>query len=716
MDRLQRIEKLARLRGYRNLEAKARAHRAYCLQWLGRPLEALEAFDHAAELERGEGDDEAILRIAARKMGILRNLGEAESAWREAAGLLQRVSRSSAPPVYQLLLGEAALTAHSLRAPHVALALQQEASRLARESLLRSPTSTRKSREAILGVALKERAALESDLGDFPSAMRDLAEAERLLGTDPDGLGRAAGQIRGLEAPSLWRSDPVGAIERFTDALRLDPEGEVGTLRATLAFERAGALERAGRSVAVEGDLRRGFAEIHRERARTEGDDARRGPDFLADYLARFRRSYELYLSLLLDRGLYREAFEVAERSRVFEPLSFLRGASLSPREVRLLAQTGAPLRLHEVQRDLPRGTVVVELAVLENRVVAWLVQDDRFEVVIQKIDRAVLVELTRRLERQVSKRLGREAAETLGVLDRAVFESIRNRLLRHHAERIVIVPDSPLREVPMAALLDVRTGRYLVENFVVSTAPSATLFVYCLLRDRKMGRAVRPSALLVGDPAFDPAAPEAAGLERLAGASHEVGILRRIYGREAIVLKEENATAGAFLADSTRARMVHYAGHAVILSPIRSYLALAPGKGRSGFLSAGEMLSELRLARTRLVVLAACSSAAGHPGGQVEIGALVRPIFAAGAPGILASVWSVGDDRSSRLLAEFHRSYAAGADAADALRQAQLCALRSRNPLARSVLSWASFEVIGYSSSDFRDPKAQGGNLSCGL
>lgn len=700
--RLEPIEEAARLRGYRDLEAKARAHRAYCLQWLGRPFEALEAFGGASELERKGGDEEAALRIAARRMGILRNLGEADAAWREGVRILRQLRRGAEPSASQLLLAEAALTAHSLGAPRVALALQSEATRLARESVIRSSEGERKSREAILGVALNEKAGLESDLGDLRGAMEDLAEAERLLGSE-------------LGVPGLRNADPLRAIERFTDALRSPPEGEVGTIRATLSFERAGALERAGRSVAVEGDLRRGFAEIRREQSVLSKEiDRHAGPDLLSGYLARFRSSYELCLSLLLDRGRYREAFDVVERSRVFEPLTFPRDGELSPREIRRLAQTGAPLRLQEVQRYLPRGTVVVELAVLKDRVVAWLVQGDRFEVVIQRVDREVLVELTRRLERQVERRLGREAAETLGALDRVVFERIRSRLRSRHAERIVIVPDGPLHGVPMAALLDARTGRYLVESYVVSSAPSATLFVYCLLRDRKMARVGRPFALLVGDPAFDPASPEAAGLERLAGAAEEVGILKAIYGRRTVVLKDEDATARAFLADAAKAQMVHYAGHAVIVSPVRSYLALAPAARRSGFLSAGQLLSDLRLARTRLVVLAACSSAGGHPGGPVEIGALIRPIFAAGAPGIVASVWSVGDDRSSRLLAEFHRRYASGADAAEALRHAQLCALKSRNPLARSVLSWASFEVIGYTSSDFGEREGEAGESSC--
>ncbi len=703
--RLVELQGRARSKGYRDLEARALAHQGDCLRWQGRPVAALNAFVRADAALDSARDEDFGARLATRKVGILRSLGEADAAWKEAASALRNSSRLASPLSRHLLLAEAALTAQALAAPRVALALQSRAVLGAGEELARSSAADREGREAILGVALKERANFEAGLGDLRAAQGDLVQAVRLLGSGTALWRPARSRLREVEGLTLQSADPLIAIEKFTEALRLLPDDEAGTVRAALYFERAGALEQAGRSLAVEGDLRRGLAAIQsQESALSNGIERRPGVDFLSEYLARFRGAYELYLNLLLDRGRYVEAFEIAERSRVFEPLTFLREGEFSPREIQRMAQVGHPMKLAEIQRFLPRDTYIVEFAVLKDRIVAWIVGKQSFDTVIQTVDRGQLEELSRRLERQVGERLGKEAAETLGALDALTFQRVRDRLRGIRAERIVVVPDGSLRGVPMAGLRDPRTGRYLIEDFTVSSSPSATLFVYSVLRDRQMPARSRPTALLVGDPAFDSSAPEAHGLHRLAGAAAEIMALAALYGREAVVLTGGQATAAAFLAKAGTFDLVHFAGHSVVGSPVRSFLALAPSKSRNGFLYSRDLLSDLKLGRTHLVVLSACASAEGRFGSSMDLGSLVRPILAAGAPAIVASVWSVGDDRAMGLLAEFHRRYAAGADAASALRLAQLCSLRSLNPLARSVLSWASFEVIGFTASGFGD------------
>jgi CHAT domain-containing protein len=167
-------------------------------------------------------------------------------------------------------------------------------------------------------------------------------------------------------------------------------------------------------------------------------------------------------------------------------------------------------------------------------------------------------------------------------------------------------------------------------------------------------------------------------------------------------VAKDERATVSVFLEAARQSTVVHFAGHAVSDPelPFRSSLLLAPTAGRTGTLHAEELVAELEAPTTRLVVLAACSSAGGAPIGPEGLSALVRPFFAAGVPGVVGSLWNVGDETTKELLVEFHRHFMAGEDAASALRSAQLALLKQQGSALQTAYAWAPFQVIGYASS----------------
>jgi CHAT domain-containing protein len=137
-----------------------------------------------------------------------------------------------------------------------------------------------------------------------------------------------------------------------------------------------------------------------------------------------------------------------------------------------------------------------------------------------------------------------------------------------------------------------------------------------------------------------------------------------------------------------------------VVLAPSPDHL--------SGLLDARELLTELRLDRTGLVVLAACSSAGGHAVGPEGLSALVRPFLTGGAPAVVGSLWEVGDDRTKGLLVRFHHYYEGGLDASVALQRAQLELINDKSQGLRSVLAWAPFQVIGHASSPF-PPSSEG-------
>ena len=96
-------------------------------------------------------------------------------------------------------------------------------------------------------------------------------------------------------------------------------------------------------------------------------------------------------------------------------------------------------------------------------------------------------------------------------------------------------------------------------------------------------------------------------------------------------------------------------------------------------------------LRRTRLVVLAACTTAGGAIRRGEGILSLARPFLAAGVPSVVATLWDIDDHASVAFFADFHARLAAGGQPARALRAAQLSAIATTLP---SV--WAAPILVG--------------------
>jgi CHAT domain-containing protein len=114
------------------------------------------------------------------------------------------------------------------------------------------------------------------------------------------------------------------------------------------------------------------------------------------------------------------------------------------------------------------------------------------------------------------------------------------------------------------------------------------------------------------------------------------------------------------------------------------------------GYLYSHE-ISSIDFRRVRLVVLGACSTAAGRTSPSEGVLGLARSVLAAGVPSVVASLWPVGDAATSALMTDFHARLRAGESSAAALRSAQLSMVKGRDRKA-SPLSSSAFQVYGSS------------------
>jgi CHAT domain-containing protein len=202
--------------------------------------------------------------------------------------------------------------------------------------------------------------------------------------------------------------------------------------------------------------------------------------------------------------------------------------------------------------------------------------------------------------------------------------------------------------------------------------------------------------ALVVGNPSVD--VRSRSRFPRLPGAETEATEIASLY-QSADLLTGSQATKAAFVNGLRESQVVHFAGHATSTSGLSptSLLLLAPEVSRSssGTLELRELAS-LSIPRTRVVVLAACRTAAGAVPSVEGAMSLGRPFLAAGVPTVVASLWDIDDTISRHFFVAFHRALLADAEPALALRDTQIELIRSRDPVFAHPAAWAPFICMG--------------------
>lgn len=279
----------------------------------------------------------------------------------------------------------------------------------------------------------------------------------------------------------------------------------------------------------------------------------------------------------------------------------------------------------------------------------------------------------------------------SLQELYQLLIEPIADLLPQDPASRITFIPHESLFLVPFAALQD-SSGNYLIEKHTILTAPSIQVLS---LTKKQQQLASGKGALVVGNPtmpsvAFTTNQPPQQ-LSSLPHAETEAIAIAQLLNAEP--LTGDKATKLAVLQQIERSRIVHLATHGILDDVeglgVPGVIALAPSKGDSGLLTASEIFN-LRL-NAELVVLSACNTGRGRITGDGIIG-LSRSFIAAGVPSVVVSLWSVTDQSTADLMAEFYRQMQLTPDIAQALRKAMLVTLvKHPNPV-----DWAAFTLIG--------------------
>ncbi|MGZ5441893.1 MAG: CHAT domain-containing protein [Thermoanaerobaculia bacterium] len=344
------------------------------------------------------------------------------------------------------------------------------------------------------------------------------------------------------------------------------------------------------------------------------------------------------------------------------------------------------------IQQELPDRTTLIGYFASSNGVHAWIIDRESMSHVRLPIDAVGLHRLTcwarqfRPREDDVDPRgvwMPAAGCSDAATADEAYAMLITPLHARIRHQRLLIVPHRELHYVPFAALHDGKRNRYLIEDYTIVYAPSATAWRF-LRRDQPT---VSGRALVLGDPA--------GSMGSLEGAEREATMVASRLGTTALL--GTNACERLIHDLDPRVDLLHIAAHARYdgANPLFSFIALAPeGEKYDGNLEAQEILADVDLAGVNLVVVSACSTAAGKPSAGDEIVGLTRALLHAGTPAVLSTLWEIDDVASTALMDAFYERFVSGLPVADALREAQMSMLRGDG--FPSPRFWAAFTLHG--------------------
>ena len=331
-----------------------------------------------------------------------------------------------------------------------------------------------------------------------------------------------------------------------------------------------------------------------------------------------------------------------------------------------------------DAMRDsIPRQALLLEYYEARGTLYVGLLSRDRLH--IQPLAPAARVrDLLRLFQFQISKfRLGaayqrdfrapmlEAALAHLEELYRALIAPIRPHLAAQH---LIIAPHSFLHGLPFHALH--ANGRFVVDDFTVSYAPSARVFALCRAREPKF----RNQSLVMGVP--DAAAPHIEAEARHAAAALPNAQLRL----------GADATEAALREHGSSSRFVHIATHGLFRRDNPMFSSIRLGDSHLSLFD----LYQLPLC-AELVALSGCSTAVNAVVGGDELLGLIRGLLFAGAHAVLASLWDVHDRGTSEFMATFYNRLAFE-NKAQAVRSGML-ELRRMYP---HPYYWAPFILVG--------------------
>jgi CHAT domain-containing protein len=350
-----------------------------------------------------------------------------------------------------------------------------------------------------------------------------------------------------------------------------------------------------------------------------------------------------------------------------------------------------------QVQKLLPVHTTILEYFQVQGQIVVLLLSQDRLQLVPLG-ESSRISTLLDMLHLQLSKlRLGAEYVKSFASvllnatqthfqeLYKLLVDPIRQSLTGGH---LVISPHGILHHLPFHALFDGR--QYLIDEFTVSYAPSASVYALCqarsaagagslvcepMVRESMVGESIVRESLVLGVP--DPTVPF---------VQDEVEAVAACLPNSEVFLGQ-SATAERLRQKGPGSRFIHIATHGYFRRDNPMFSGIRLG---DSYLSLYD-LYQLKLP-AELVALSGCSTGLNVVAAGDELMGLARGLIHAGAETSMLTLWDVEDESSAQLMKLFYSHLARGHSKAVALQQA-MQRVKAERP---HPYYWAPFILVG--------------------
>ncbi|WP_452227984.1 CHAT domain-containing protein [Lacinutrix sp. MEBiC02404] len=265
--------------------------------------------------------------------------------------------------------------------------------------------------------------------------------------------------------------------------------------------------------------------------------------------------------------------------------------------------------------------------------------------------------------------------------------ELVAPSLANRNAENLIIIADGLLNYIPFSSLnTNPDTSRYLVEDYAISYANSATLLKQLITK-----KGVHNEVLAFA-PRFSNASSTLLPLPN--NEAEATAVLNYFKGK---TLTSNQATLENFNTESSKYGILHFATHAILNdeSPEYSYLAFQPNATNTNLLYVSDLYN-LNL-NTNLVTLSACESGIGNLKRGEGFMSLARGFYFSGASSISSTLWKINDASALNIMDAFYKNLSKQETKDIALQNAQLTFLNTnkQNALVHPYY-WSGFVISG--------------------
>ncbi len=386
---------------------------------------------------------------------------------------------------------------------------------------------------------------------------------------------------------------------------------------------------------------------------------------------------------------------------REFVSLLLQPNVSLTAQELEIARQTIESLQLAELdnffrEACLNAQPIPIDQVDEQAAVIYPIILPDRLEIILSLPQAGIrrytvpvaASEVTRRGSQMQTFLRQLASRERVIPLSEQIYDwlirPLKADLDRTQPTTLVFVLDGILRNLPMSALRDRETGKYLIEDYAIALTPGLQL-----LSSQSSGSG--QFSVLLGGLSESPS-PD---FSDLPGVVNELDQISTQVSNQRTLLNDQfqNAAIRAAIQEIPFP-VVHLATHGEFSSRLEDTFILT-WDNRITIDQLSQLLQASDLSRQRpieLLVLSACETAEGDDRAALGLaGVAVR----AGARSTVASLWPLNDAAAPILMGQFYQNLASlNVTKAEALRQAQLALLK--NPEFSPPYFWSAVVLVG--------------------